>query len=238
MMNPIIIDVIVAVVCGIVAFFVFADLGKKSSLSVIEPAKSDAKSIRSEATNEAKITKKEAILEAKEEIHRLKNEAEEKFTKVRKEQEEIDKKQKDLQSDLQKKLEFLEVRQKDLSNRENNITTREKGIAIRESELEKIISAQNDQLQKIAQMTPEEAKKQLMDNMINNAKLEAAAYIKEIKDKAEKDAEKETKEIILSAIYRCAADHTVESTVSVVNLPSDEMKGTYHRSRRTKYPFV
>ena len=74
-------------------------------------------------------------------------------------------------------------------------------------------------------MTPEEAKKQLMDNMINNAKMEAAAHIKEIKDRAEKDADKEVKEIILSSIYRCAADHTVESTVSVVNLPSDEMKG-------------
>jgi ribonuclease Y len=74
-------------------------------------------------------------------------------------------------------------------------------------------------------MTPEEAKQQLMDNMINVAKLEAAAHIKEIKDKAEADAEKEAREIIISAIYRCAADNAVESTVSVVNLPSDEMKG-------------
>ncbi len=215
----------IAVASGLVSFFLFAYLGKKSSSTVIEQAKSEAKSLRSEAISEAKITKKEAILEAKEEALKQKRENDDHFNKVRKEQDDIDKKQKDMQSDLQKKVDFLEVRQKDILNRENNISTREKGIAIRETELEKVISSQNDQLQKIAQMTPEEAKRQLMDNMINAAKVEAAAHIKEIKDKAEKDADKETKEIILSAIYRCAAYHTVETTVSVVNLPSDEMKG-------------
>jgi ribonucrease Y len=74
-------------------------------------------------------------------------------------------------------------------------------------------------------MSTEEAKRVLMENMIGQAKMEAAATIKEIKEKAEQSAEKEAKEIIISAIYRCASDHTVESTVSVVALPSDEMKG-------------
>lgn len=224
-MNEIIIYVAIAAVCGIAAFFIFAALGKKSVAGLIQAAKDDAQKIRNDAANDAKMLKKEAILEAKEEAHRIKNEQNQQFEKIRKEQDEIDKKQKDLQSDLAKKLEFLEVREKDMSNRESNITTREKGISIRETDLEKIITQQNDQLQKIAQMTPEEAKQQLMDNMINTAKVEAAARIKEIKEQAEKDAEKEVKEIILSSIYRCAADHTVESTVSVVNLPSDEMKG-------------
>ena len=224
-MNEIIIYVAVAAVCGIAAFFIFAYLGKKSVAGIRQEAKEDAQKIKNDAASEAKMLKKEAILEAKEEAHQIKNEQEKQFEKIRKEQDEIDKKQKDLQSDLSKKLEFLEVREKDLSNREGNITTREKGISLRETELEKIITQQNDQLQKIAQMTPEEAKQQLMDNMINTAKVEAAAHIKEIKEQAEKDAEKEVKEIILSSIYRCAADHTVESTVSVVNLPSDEMKG-------------
>ena len=215
----------IAVAVGIVSFVLAAYLGKKSSSAVIEQAKSEAKSIKSESISEAKITKKEAILEAKEEALKQKSKNDELFNKVRKEQDDIDKKQKDMQSDLQKKVDFLENRQLEISNRENNIGTREKGIDLREVELEKIISSQNDQLQKIAQMSPEEAKKQLMDNMINNAKVDAAALIKEIKDKAEKDADKEVKEIILSSIYRCAADHTVETTVSVVNLPSDEMKG-------------
>ncbi len=224
-MNDAMIFAGIAIVVGLVSFFLFAYLGKKSSSAVIEQAKHEAKSLKAEAVSEAILSKKEAILEAKEEALKQKRENDDNFNKTRKEQDDIDKKQKDMQSDLQKKVEFLEVRQKDISNREHNITTREKGIAIRETDLEKIITSQNDQLQKIAQMTPEEAKRQLMDNMINVAKVEAAAHIKEIKDRAEKDADKEVKEIILSSIYRCAADHTVETTVSVVNLPSDEMKG-------------
>ena len=74
-------------------------------------------------------------------------------------------------------------------------------------------------------MSAEEAKKELKENLLGEAKVEAAAMVKEIKDNAERNAEKEAKEIILAAVYRCAADHVVESTVSVVNLPNEEMKG-------------
>ena len=81
---------------------------------------------------------------------------------------------------LQKKLEFLEVRDRELANREKNVNAREKGIGLREKQLDEIITAQNEQLQKIAQMTPDEAKRQLMDNMINSAKVEAAAARREI----------------------------------------------------------
>ena len=84
---------------------------------------------------------------------------------------------------------------------------------------------QNEKLEKIAKMTAEEAKSELKENLLGEAKIEAAAMVKEIKDNAERNAEKEAKEIILGAVYRCAADHVVESTVSVVNLPNEEMKG-------------
>jgi len=91
--------------------------------------------------------------------------------------------------------------------------------------LERALQAQNEKLEKIAQMTADEAKRELKDNLIGEAKYEAAAMVKEIKDTAERDAEKEAREVIIGAIYRCAADHAVESTVSVVNLPNEEMKG-------------
>lgn len=225
MENNIIIIVAIAAITSIISFFLFAWLGRRSVSAQLETAKKDAKKIISDAENEAKIKKKEAVLEAREEWMKLKSDFDSKSEKIRRQQEDTEKKQAELQSSIQKKLDFLEVREQELSNRESNIKTREKGIEIHENELAQIISSQNEQLQKIAQMTPEEAKKQLMDNMISDAKLEAAGYIKEIKDKAEQDADKEVKELIISSIYRCAADHTVESTVSVVNLPSDEMKG-------------
>jgi ribonuclease Y len=112
-----------------------------------------------------------------------------------------------------------------MANRVTAMHTREKGIELAEEELQQTLESQNVKLQKIAQMTPEEAKKQLMDNMTNQARVEAAEHIKEIKEQAKREAEKEAREVILQAIYRCAAERTVETTVSVVSLPGDEMKG-------------
>lgn len=224
-MNETIISIAIFALVGIISFFLFAYLSKKSNLKILKEAQEKANRMISDAENEVKIAKKEALLEAREEALKLKNEFKEEFEKNRREQEDTAKRQADLQKEIQKKLNLLETKQKELTTKDHTLQTRDKGIGLRENELEKIIKQQNEQLQKIAQMTPEEAKKQLMDNMISNAKIEAAGYIKEIKDKAEKDADKEVKELIISCIYRCAADHTVESTVSVVNLPSDEMKG-------------
>lgn len=217
--------VAIAVVVGVASFLLFSFLAKKASAVKVLEAQETAKKTITEAENEAKIIKKEAALEAREEYLRIKNEFERDATVKRKEQDAFQKKLDDQQQSLEKKIRFLDDRDTDLTNREKSLHAREKGIEHREIELDRIIGQQNDKLQKIAQMTPEEAKRQLMDNMINQAKMEAAQTIKEIKEKAEADAEKEVKEIILSAIYRCAADHTVESTVSVVNLPNDEMKG-------------
>ncbi|MFQ5452771.1 MAG: ribonuclease Y [Candidatus Zixiibacteriota bacterium] len=224
-MNDTIIIVAIAVLVGTASFFLFGYLSRRSTEKMRQLAEADAKRMLSEAQNEVKITRKEAVLEAREKWLKLKSDFERDSESKRRKLEEIDKSLNTQQASLQKKLEFLEERERELSNRDKNIHTREKGIDIREKELTKIIDDQNIKLQKIAQMTPEEAKKQLMDNMISTAKIEAASHIKEIKEKAEQDADKEVKEIIISAIYRCAADHTVESTVSVVNLPNDEMKG-------------
>lgn len=226
-MNGLSIIVIVAIAAaaGIVSFALFGYLARRASEKSLSAASEEAKKIVAEADKEAKIQKKEGVLEAREEWLKLKTEFERQSESKRRELEEGEKKLEEQQGSLRKKVEFLEARERELSNREKGISTREKGIELREKQLEEIISKQNEQLQKIAQMTPEEAKQQLMDNMISQARVEAAAHIKEVKEKAEQEADKEVKEIILSAIYRCAADHTVETTVSVVNLPNDEMKG-------------
>jgi len=221
----ILVAVAVALVVGVVSYFVTRSMVQKAARSTLENSRDKAGNILAEAENQAKIMKKEAALEAREKFLKLKNdfnrEAETKRRELDQQQKEVDERQ----ASTVKKIETLEIRDKELLGREKGLQTREKGIAFRETELEGIIESQNEKLQKIAQMTPEEAKKQLMDNMISQAKLEAAAHIKEIREKSEREAEKEAKEIILSSIYRCAADHTVETTVSVVQLPSDEMKG-------------
>lgn len=220
-----IVIVAVALLTGLVGFGLAWVLARRIGKQSLLRSKEEASRILAEAEKEAAMRQKEAVLEAREEWLKVKSTFDKEMEGKRKELEQYEKRLEDKNSTIQKKVDFLETREKDLGGREKGLHAREKGITIREEEIEKIINVQNEKLQKIAQMTPEEAKKQLMDNMVGEAKVEAAAMIKEIREKAEEDAEKEAREVILSAIYRCAADHTVETTVSVVNLPNDEMKG-------------
>lgn len=224
-MNETVIFVAIAVVVAVVSYFVTRALARRAIEQKLAASKAEAIRIVSDSENEAKIKRREAALESKEEWLKRKSEFDRESEGKRRELEGLQKAYDEQQAALSKKVDVLDQQEKELHNREKGIHTREKGIGLREAELDEIISTQNDKLQKIAQMTPEEAKKQLMNNMVNAAKVDAAGHIKEIKEKAEREADKEAKEIILSAIYRCAADHTVESTVSVVSLPSDEMKG-------------
>ncbi len=224
-MNISVITIIAALVVGAVAFVAAWFLAHRVGEKSVSSARSQASRIIAEAEKEAQIKKKESALEAREEWLKVKGTFEKEIDERRREVEKIEKKLDEREGSIQKRLDAIDARDRDLANRDKTLQGRERGITLRETELEQIITSQNDRLQKIAQMSPEEAKRQLMDNMVGEAKLEAAAMIKEIREQAEQNAEKEAKEIILSSIYRCAADHTVESTVSVVNLPSDEMKG-------------
>jgi len=224
-MDSLIVPVAVGVVAGALVYFITWSVSRRLGRKKVHSAGEEARRIISEATKEAEIRKKEAALEAREDFLKIKAKFDQEMTSRRQELDKLAKRLEDKEANLQKKADFIEGKVLELSGRESTLSAREKGIGLRERELQDIIARQNERLQKIAQMTPEEAKKLLMDNMVEEAKREAAAFIKEIRDKAERDAEKESKEVILSAIYRCAADHTVESTVSVVNLPGDEMKG-------------
>jgi len=218
--------VIFAAVIGLVigfsvAWLVSRRVGDKSLAKV----EAEAKRIIKEASKEADIRKKEAALEIREKTLKEKADLEREAAERRHEIEVAEKEVEENKAALQKKIDVIDGKERELANRIKAMQTREKGIELAEEELQKTLKTQNEKLQTIAQMTPEEAKQQLIDNMTNEAKLEAAAHIKEIKEKAEQEADKEAREVILQAIYRCAADHAVETTVSVVSLPGDEMKG-------------
>ncbi len=224
-MDDLVIFILIAIVVGLVSFLLSWYLARSLSSRRLSGAAREAARLVEDAKKDAQLRKKEAALEAREEWLRRKGEVEREAEKKRRQLDSDEKRIQEKQASMEKKLDFLQDRDREMAGREKSIQAREKGITHREEELEEVIRSQNEKLQRIAQMTPEEAKKQLMENMVNAAKVEAAAYIKEIRDQSERDADKEAKEIIISSIYRCAADHTVESTVSVVNLPGDEMKG-------------
>ncbi len=224
-MADYLIIIIAVVAAAVISATLTHFLNTRSSFGKLRRAEEEARRLVGDAKKEAEINKKEAILEAKDEWYKQKVGFERELQAKKSEFNKLEKRLVEKEINLDRKVDILNKKESNYQSREKNLQHRERGITTREKELEKLITDQNRQLERIAGMSAEEAKKVLMENLIGEAKIAAAATIKEIKDQAEATAEKEAKEIILSAVYRCAADHTVESTVSVVSLPSDEMKG-------------
>ncbi len=217
--------IVLGVAIAVLSFFMGWFVSRRFGEAKLAKAEELARKIILEAEKEAEIKKKEAVLEAKDEWYKAKVNFERELSNKRLEFQKIEKRLQEREINLDRKVDILNKKDREIQNKEKILYAREKAIRSRDEELNRLISDQNRQLERIAQMTSEEAKKLLMSNLENQARQEAAQMIKEIKEKAEETAEKEAKNIIISAIQRCAADHTVESTVSVVNLPNEEMKG-------------
>ena len=193
--------------------------------SKIVSAEELAEKIVREADREAETQKKAAILEAKDEWYKAKAKFEEDTQTTRSELEKLERSIEKREENLDRKVEFIEKKETELGEKETTLDQTEKSITERSEKLSFLIDEQNERLERIAGMNRDDAKKLLIKNMESEARLEAARLIKDIKDDARRTGEKEAKHILTLAIQRCAADHAVESTVSVVNLPNDEMKG-------------
>ncbi len=188
-------------------------------------ARQEADLILKEARQEAELQKKTAILEAKDEWFKAKTDFERESSKIREAIRQDQARVKEAELDVRRREETITKRETEFAARENFLNTKEKTLRTKDNELSRLISQENEKLEKISHMTQDEAKKILMENLESQVRYESAQMIKEIKDQAKNDAEREAKEIVVRAIQRCAADATIESTVSVVHLPSDEMKG-------------
>ncbi|MBN1308570.1 MAG: ribonuclease Y [Chitinispirillaceae bacterium] len=178
-----------------------------------------------EARQEAELQKKTALLEAKDEWFKAKAEFDRETSRTRDSMRQEQQRIKEQEIDLKRREDLIAKRETEFSARENFLNSKEKTLRTKDNELTRLISQENEKLERISHMTQEEAKKILMGNLESQVRYECAQMIKELKDAAKNEAERESKEIIVQAIQRCAADTTVESTVSVVHLPNDEMKG-------------
>jgi ribonucrease Y len=216
----------VAAIAGFIfGFFWRVTFDRKFRREQEEQLHREAEHILREAKNEAELRKKEALLEAKDEWFKAKTEFEREAAKTRDQirQEQLRVKEADLE--VKKQRDHNNKRESEFAARESFLNSKEKTLRTKDNELSRILAQQNERLEKISQMTQEEAKKILLGNLEGQVRYECAQMIKEMKDQAKADGEKEAKEIIVQSIQRCAADTTVESTVSVVHLPNDEMKG-------------
>lgn len=177
-----------------------------------------AKELLDEAVRKAEDNKKETILAAKEEVLRLKGDLDKEINQRRNEQQRAERRVAQREEMLDKKLDNLEKREEKLNQKLEEATER-----LREAE--ELKGKQLEELERIANTTSDEAKQQVIDRVLKEAYHDAASSVREIELKAKDEGEKKAREIIALAIQRCAGDHVAETTVSVVNLPNDEMKG-------------
>lgn len=221
----IIVTIILAV---IVAAFVGASVGyvmrKRTAESQIGSAEAEAKRIVDDAAQRGETKKKEALLEAKEDIHRLRQE--------------LDRETKERRSELQRQERRVVQKEENLDRKIDSIEKREESLSRKEARLDKSQAAVNEmheqqkaELERISGLTAEEARTTLMAEAEEELKHEKAMKIKEYEQQVKDESDKKAREILSTAIQRCAADHVAETTVSVVALPNDEMKGRIMAAR-------
>lgn len=212
---------LVLVLGTFVGFFI----RKRFVESKIEIAEETSKKVLERAKKEAETIKKEARLQAKEDLYKAKADFEKETRERRLELHDLEKRMVQREENLDKKVELLDQKEVTLSKREGNLVVQEKEISEKEKELQVVLDQRRVQLEKISGMTSEEAKKILMQSMENEAKHEAAKTIRRIEEEAKETADKMARNILALAIQRYSADYVAEKTVSVVNLPNEEMKG-------------
>lgn len=212
---------IVALLGAVVGFLV----RKKFAETKIVSAKEAARRVVEEAEQKAEILKKEALLQAKDKFYQEKADFEKETGEKRQELQNLEKRIIQRESHLDKKIELLDLKEAEINRREKVLIQQEKTTQEQEKKVAALLEKQRIQLESIARMTSEEAKRLLMESMENEAKHEAAKKIKKIEEETREIADKKSKEIISLAIQRYAAEYVAEKTVSVVNLPNEEMKG-------------
>lgn len=210
---------IIGIAIGLLAGIMVGIIIRKNvSEKTIGSAEQHAKNIVLDAEHQAETIKKEKKLEAQEEALKMKNEIEKEIKQRRNEISKSENRLIQKEETIDKKLEQIE-------RKEQSITDKEEGLNKRKKEVEEIHKRQLEELEKISGYTREEAKQILLDSIENDVKVEASTIIKEVETRTKEEADKRAKNIIVNAIQRCAADHVAESTVSVVSLPNEEMKG-------------
>lgn len=191
---------------------------KREAEAAIGSAESEAKRILSEARKNAESKKREILLEAKEENHKLRLEFDKEIKERRNEISRQERRIQQKEESLDKKIDALE-------KREEKLVKQSKELELKEEEIAKIRQHQTEMLEKISGFTAEEAKQYLLKQLEGQIRHEAAIMVTEVEQQAKEEAEKRAKNIISMAIQKVAADHVAETTVSVVPLPNDEMKG-------------
>ena len=210
--------IVVAVAAAVLSHFLTVSNLKNNAESKIGNAEARAREIIDDAVKTAEAKKKESLLEIKEESIKNKNELEKETKERRSELQRYEKRVLSKEEALDKKSEAIE-------RREAGFTAKEEELRQREAKVEELSQQRVQELERISGLTSEQAKEYLLKTVEEDVKHDTAKMIKELEAQAKEEADKKAKEYVVTAIQRCAADHVAETTISVVQLPSDEMKG-------------
>ncbi len=218
MLSYVIAVVITLIITIPITYLITVEIRKKTVEAKVGSAEERAREIIDEALKVAENKKREALLEAKEENLRARNEVEKETKERRAEVQRYERRVLQKEENLDKKAEAME-------KREAGFAAKEEALKKQKQEVESLSEKRVQELERISGLTSEQAKEYLLKTVEDEVRHETAVLVKELEAKAKEEADKKAKEYVATAIQKCAADHVAETTVSVVQLPNDEMKG-------------
>lgn len=220
-MLIIIVSAVVALVATALGYFLRKNIAEKK----VKTAESQAKYILEQAKNEAQARRREADLEAKDLLYKMRQDFDRETKERRQEIVVLEKRLTQKEENIERRLDLMEKKEKEINDKHANIKREEESIKAKDAQLHTLIAEEKQRLQKISSLSAEEAKQILLNRLNEELSAEKAVLIKKQEEELRTSVNKKSQEILSLAIQRCAAEHTVESTVSVVTLPNDEMKG-------------
>jgi len=226
-------SLLLPILAGVAAGFVVALFGlllyargqRRAETGVLAVARAQAERIRAEAARDCEAAKSELMASARVESQKMREELDREIQRRRDEWERLERRAEEGSQAQARKLEELDSREQAFEKREAAIAQREQALGTREGEADRLALEQRQKLERVAGLTTEDARRELLQRVEGEARGQAAALVRDIKEQARRGADRDARRIIAMAVQRLAAEHTAETTVSAVTLPNDEMKG-------------
>jgi ribonuclease Y len=217
--------VVAGVVVALIFYRMYVRTQRKAAAGILNEARSEAGQLIAEASKAAAESRGAILLEGKMENLRLREEFDRDVQRRREEFERFERRAEERDRVLEHKVEQVQLQEHNFAAREAALARRDADIKVRETEIERLTGEQRQRLERVAGLTAEEARREVLQRVEDEARSQAAALVRDIKEQAKKSAERDAKRIVSMAIQRISAEHTAESTVAAVVLPNDEMKG-------------
>jgi ribonuclease Y len=222
---PALVGVVAGLVVALVAIAVNAHRHRKAATGILATARTEAERIHTEAARDAEGAKQEVLVEAKMEALKQREDLDREGARRREEWERLERRADERTRVQERKLEELEIKERALAKRDDALGQREQALRAREGEADRLAQEQRVKLERIAGLSAEDARREILQRVEDEARTQAQALARDIREQAKRGADRDARRIISMAIQRLAAEHTAESTVSAVALPSEEMKG-------------